>query len=198
MRFQFFTISFVLPLAIAMCGKSGFDGVEAASKLPTEREFREQTIREADEAYALNPSFFSALLQWGREDDETAKFPDTIEVKKYLNLSEAKVGDTVVVRVSWYGKEFHGKKTSTGKIFDMHAASVASRVLLHGTVIRVSNPKTGKATKLTVDDRGPYKSNRELDLSYGAAIELGTVTDGVALVAVTILSIPDSTVKKKT
>jgi rare lipoprotein A len=94
---------------------------------------------------------------------------------------------------SWYGKEFHGRKTASGEVFDMYALSAAHRTLPLGTAIRVTNLDNFKSIKVTVNDRGPLVKNRVLELSYGAAKELGFVEQGVARVKIeTLEAVPVS------
>ena len=88
---------------------------------------------------------------------------------------------------SWYGKEFHGRKTASGEIFDMYGISAAHRTLPLGTTIRVTNLDNYKSIKVRVNDRGPFARNRVLELSYGAAKELGYVAQGTARVKIEAL-----------
>ena len=88
---------------------------------------------------------------------------------------------------SWYGKEFHGRKTASGEIFDMYGISAAHRILPLGTTIRVTNLDNYMSIKVRVNDRGPFARNRVLELSYGAAKELGFVAQGTARVKVETL-----------
>jgi rare lipoprotein A len=88
---------------------------------------------------------------------------------------------------SWYGKEFHGRKTANGEIFDMYGISAAHRILPLGTTIRVTNLDNYKSINVRVNDRGPFARNRVLDLSYGAAKELGFVAQGTARVKIEAL-----------
>lgn len=88
---------------------------------------------------------------------------------------------------SWYGNEFQGRKTASGEIFDMYGISAAHRILPLGTTIRVTNLENYKSIKVRVNDRGPFARNRVLELSYGAAKELGFVAQGTARVKVEAL-----------
>jgi len=88
---------------------------------------------------------------------------------------------------SWYGKDFQGRKTASGEIFDMYGMSAAHRTLPLGTVIRVTNLENYKSLKVKVNDRGPFVKNRFLELSYGAAKELGFLAQGTAPVKIEIL-----------
>jgi rare lipoprotein A len=87
----------------------------------------------------------------------------------------------------WYGKELQGKKTASGKVFDMEGLSAAHRTLPLGTVVRVTNLDNSKSIDIKIIDRGPFVKNRILDLSYGAARELGFLESGTARVKVETL-----------
>jgi rare lipoprotein A len=88
---------------------------------------------------------------------------------------------------SWYGKDFHGKKTSNGEIYDMHAMTAAHKTLPLGVYLKVSNRENGRETTVRVNDRGPFVKGRILDLSYAAAKTLGVDTVGTALVRIEAL-----------
>ena len=93
---------------------------------------------------------------------------------------------------SWYGREFHGRKTASGDIFDMNGLSAAHRTLPLGTTIRVTNLDNYKSVTVAVNDRGPLVKEHILDLSYGAARELGFVAQGTARVKIeTLEAVPD-------
>ncbi|MBA3661506.1 MAG: septal ring lytic transglycosylase RlpA family protein [Gammaproteobacteria bacterium] len=88
---------------------------------------------------------------------------------------------------SWYGRDFHRKKTSSGERFNMYKLTAAHKTLPLPTKVQVTNLKNGKKIVVTVNDRGPFISNRLIDLSYGAAKQLGMVGQGVAPVTVKAL-----------
>jgi len=88
---------------------------------------------------------------------------------------------------SWYGVPFHGKKTASGEIFDMNKLSAAHKTLALPTKVMVENPKTGKAAIVKVNDRGPYVKTRVMDLSRGAAKDLGYLDHGTAYLDFTVL-----------
>ena len=88
---------------------------------------------------------------------------------------------------SYYADEFHGRKTSNGEIYDMHELTAAHRTLPFDTKIRVTNLENGKSVVVRVNDRGPFKDNRVLDLSYAAARELGLIANGTAQVKMEVL-----------
>ena len=90
---------------------------------------------------------------------------------------------------SWYGREFHGRKTSNGERYDMYGISAAHKTLPLPTRARVTHLGSGKSIIVRINDRGPFKAGRIIDLSYGAARELGMLTAGTAQVEVE--AIPD-------
>jgi rare lipoprotein A len=90
---------------------------------------------------------------------------------------------------SWYGTKFHGRKTSNGEIFDLYAASAAHRTLPIPSYARVVNLENGRSITVRVNDRGPFHSDRIIDLSYGAAVKLGYMEQGTARVRVERLNI---------
>ena len=85
---------------------------------------------------------------------------------------------------SWYGPGFHGRKTASGEIYDMHKLTAAHKGLPLGTKLEVTNKRTGKSVVVTVNDRGPFHGNRILDLSHAAASQLGLVHAGVGEVTI--------------
>ena len=92
---------------------------------------------------------------------------------------------------SWYGREFHGKRTSSGEVYDMYALTAAHKTLPLPTMARVTSLTTGKSIVVRINDRGPFKKGRLIDLSYGAARELGFLSAGTAMVEVQALTEPD-------
>jgi rare lipoprotein A len=91
------------------------------------------------------------------------------------------------VMASWYGQEFSGRRTASGMPFDPRGMTAAHKTLPLGTLIRVTNPRTGASVLVTVTDRGPFIGRRELDLSKAAAREVGILTRGVASVLLEVL-----------
>jgi rare lipoprotein A len=88
---------------------------------------------------------------------------------------------------SWYGSKFHGRPTSSGEPFDMYAVSAAHKTLPLPTWVEVTNLDNGKTLTLRVNDRGPFKEGRIIDLSYAAAVLLDVVDTGTARVDVRAL-----------
>jgi len=85
---------------------------------------------------------------------------------------------------SWYGKKFHGKRTSSGETYDMYAMTAAHKSLPLPTYAKVTNLRNGRHVILKINDRGPFHDNRLIDLSYTAASQLGIVAKGTGLVEV--------------
>ena len=90
---------------------------------------------------------------------------------------------------SWYGREFHGKTTASGEKFNMNELSAAHKTLPFGTIVEVKNLENGKTVRLKINDRGPYKGSRILDLSFAGAKELDMVKTGEANVAIKVLKL---------
>ncbi len=88
---------------------------------------------------------------------------------------------------SWYGKKFHGRKTSNGEIYDMYAMTAAHKTLPMGVDVRVTHLQTGRSIVVRVNDRGPFVAGRIIDLSYTGAAQLGIVEAGTAPVRVEAL-----------
>ncbi|MGD9056937.1 MAG: septal ring lytic transglycosylase RlpA family protein [Desulfobacterales bacterium] len=88
---------------------------------------------------------------------------------------------------SWYGRDFHGKKTSNGEIYNMYAMTAAHKTLPLGTYVRVHNLENKRSTVVRINDRGPFVRGRIIDLSYSAAKEVGIVGPGTARVEVVAL-----------
>jgi rare lipoprotein A len=85
---------------------------------------------------------------------------------------------------SWYGKRYHGKKTSSGEVYDMYGMSAAHPTLPLPSYVKVTNPANGRFVIVRVNDRGPFKHNRIIDLSYAAAYKLRFSAQGSTLVEV--------------
>lgn len=87
---------------------------------------------------------------------------------------------------SWYGKDFHGRPTASGEIYNMYGMTAAHKTLPLGTALDVTNLDNGRQTKVIVNDRGPFVAGRIIDLSYSAAKELDMVGPGIARVSIKV------------
>ncbi|MCA3863146.1 MAG: septal ring lytic transglycosylase RlpA family protein, partial [Burkholderia sp.] len=131
-----------------------------------------------DDKQPLN--FDSALASMPATDSKDAK-------KSSLADAEPIDGKDVsdfrqMGRASWYGRDFHGRRTANGERFNMNAFTAAHRTLPLSSYIKVTNSSTGKWVVVKVNDRGPYKRGRVLDLSYAAAKVIGLVHAGTGRV----------------
>lgn len=99
----------------------------------------------------------------------------------------ANVGDQFDGIASWYGPDFHAKKTSNGEIYNMYAMTAAHKTLPMNTVVRVDNLDNGRSTIVRINDRGPFVAGRIIDLTNKAAHEIDMVRKGTARVKVTVL-----------
>ncbi|HUI66000.1 MAG TPA: septal ring lytic transglycosylase RlpA family protein [Bacteroidota bacterium] len=88
---------------------------------------------------------------------------------------------------SYYADEFQGRKTASGEVYDMNDLTAAHRTLPFGTKVRVTNKETGKSVVVRINDRGPFKEDRVIDLSLGAARQLGLIASGTASVVLQVL-----------
>lgn len=88
---------------------------------------------------------------------------------------------------TYYGDQFHGKKTASGEVYNKDDFTCAHRKLPFGTKVRVTNLKNKKSVVVRVNDRGPWVKGRVIDLSYAAAIEIDMIKDGMVRVKIEVL-----------
>ena len=103
-------------------------------------------------------------------------------VKKPAKQATVTVAKSSVGKASYYHQKFHGRTTANGEKFNNNAYTAAHKTLPMGTMVRVTNIKTNQSVVVRINDRGPYVKGREIDLSKRAAIEIGMVGQGVAVV----------------
>lgn len=99
-----------------------------------------------------------------------------------------KPGWTQVGMASWYGPDFHGKRTANGEVYNMYDYTAAHKTLPFGTYVRVKNLDNGRSVVVRINDRGPFVRDRIIDLSYAAARAIGMVGPGTARVRLTVVS----------
>ena len=90
---------------------------------------------------------------------------------------------------SWYGSKFHGRRTSSGEPYDMHLATAAHKSLPLPSYAEVTNLDNGRKVIVKINDRGPFKHDRLIDMSYGAALRLGMTGTGTARVDVRVIDV---------
>lgn len=115
-----------------------------------------------------------------------------INGRSYTTLSSA-AGYVEEGYASWYGKDFHGRDTANGEVYDMYGMTAAHKLLPFNTPVRVTNMETGKSTILRINDRGPFLKDRIIDLTYTAAQEIGMADAGTARVRIEALVQPSDT-----
>ncbi|PYV56117.1 MAG: septal ring lytic transglycosylase RlpA family lipoprotein [Acidobacteria bacterium] len=91
---------------------------------------------------------------------------------------------------SWYGAPYHNRRASNGEVYNMRAMTAAHRTLPLGSIVRVTNLKSGDAVIVRITDRGPFIPGRVVDLSQAAAEKVGLIKSGVARVKVELVKTP--------
>jgi rare lipoprotein A len=117
--------------------------------------------------------------------------PYAVAGKTYTPLADAQDYRERGV-ASWYGKKFHGRRTSSGEPYDMYAMTAAHKTLPLPCYLRVRNLENGRSAIVRVNDRGPFLHNRLVDLSYAAAAKLGIVGSGTGLVELEVVTAADA------
>ena len=107
-----------------------------------------------------------------------------------VQFDDARDRDAEVGNASFYAHRFHGRSTASGEAYDETKLTAAHRTLPFGTRVRVTNLENGRSVMLRVNDRGPHRKSRVIDVSYVAAKRLGFVRDGVARVRVEVAYLP--------
>lgn len=108
--------------------------------------------------------------------------------EKQLWMKRARESEIFTGKASWYGRDFHNKKTASGVSYDMYTFTAAHRTLPLGTVVKVTDQHNGKSVMVCITDRGPYVHGRIIDLSYAAAKKLDLEERGVGKVALEVMS----------
>jgi len=98
---------------------------------------------------------------------------------------------------SFYGEEYNGRRTSNGETYDMNAMTAAHRTLPFNSRVRVTNLSNGKSVVVRINDRGPFKDERVIDLSLTAAKVLEIIQPGTARVRLEVLELGDAASQKK-
>ena len=122
---------------------------------------------------------------------KTGNAPYTVFGKRYVPMKNAD-GYRARGVASWYGKKFHGRRTSSGEPYNMYAMSAAHTVLPLPSYVRVTNVRNNRQVIVKVNDRGPFLHNRLIDLSYAAAVKLDMLGKGTADVLVEVVTSADS------
>ncbi len=141
---------------------------------------------------ALSVGLLSCTANVSIVKNETGK-PYTVNGKTYVPWKKVAAGHVEKGTASWYGPGFHGKKTSSGEKYDMYSMTAAHNLLPMNTLVKVTNLTNNKAVVVRINDRGPFIDDRIIDLSYGAARELGMLRPGTVPVRIAVLESRDTT-----
>lgn len=131
---------------------------------------------------------FSVFLAFSFEACASAfRYSNQQDISSFKNSEKIQVGVA-----SYYGLEFHGRRTASGEIYNMNALTAAHPTLPIGTIVKVTNLANNKSVIVRINDRGPFRKNRIMDVSYEAAKQLGFLNDGTALVKIEVIQIPNN------
>jgi rare lipoprotein A len=170
-------VSLVVALAalLAGCGRHKQARVEVPAPPSVETKPQVATIPEKSPAPTKPPAAESDA------EDRTLSVPaDAVPILTETGMA------------SWYGAPYHNRRSSNGEIYNMHAMTAAHRTLPLGSVVRVTNVKTGQSVLVRITDRGPFVGGRILDVSYAAAKRLDIWQPGVARVKLEVMQTPTS------
>lgn len=157
---------------------------------PEEEKTPEVTTLSSSELKANNAPGLKANSTHGRRGKAY-----TVRGKRYVPFASiSEFSETG--QASWYGPGFHGRLTANGERYNQHELTAAHKELPLNSVIRVTRVSTGKSIVVRVNDRGPFHGNRVLDLSYGAAKQLGIVQKGSDKVKIELISSNSGSSKK--
>ncbi len=112
--------------------------------------------------------------------------PYRVDGRVYYPLSDSSGFDQEGI-ASWYGRDFHGKLTSNGEVYNMNSLTAAHKTLPFNSLVQVTHRESGKSVIVRINDRGPFVGERVIDLSYQAAQELGMAEQGTAPVKLRVL-----------
>ena len=167
-------MAFAALILLAGCGEHKQAKVKVPAP-PTISEPESQT----EETEAESPS----------KESEPGKSPAEIEEALHVP-ADAKPMLVETGLASWYGPPYHNRRGSNGEVYNMRALTAAHRTLPLGSIVRVTNEKTGRATLVRITDRGPFVEGRILDLSLAAAKKVDVWRAGVAPVRLEVLYAP--------
>lgn len=134
----------------------------------------------------FNPNF------GGTEDGQSAdqQYGFNPDFGNNPKVGQAGKGEQMSGYASWYGPGFHGKQTANGERYNQRGMTAAHKILPMGTWVRVTNQQNGQSVVVRINDRGPYKKNRIIDLTETAATKLGFVKEGTAPVKLEVVRYP--------
>ena len=134
----------------------------------------------------INKTYSKSKIRNSKAMHRATMRPYIVMGKKYYPTL-AHVGDNLFGIASWYGPDFHAKKTSNGEIYNMYAMTAAHKTLPMNTMVKVENQDNGLSVIVRINDRGPFVAGRIIDLSNVAAHKIHMVKKGTAKVKLTVL-----------
>ena len=176
--------------------KESYSGGKYAENSNNSKKMRVKS--DAENSGQENKNYKEVKGKYSDSENYEDESENKISSRKNGYQEEIENGDSVKDKfyqkglASWYGREFHGKTTASGEIFDMNDMTAAHKTLPFGTIVEVKNLENGKAVRLKINDRGPYRGNRIIDLSFGGAKEIGIVKTGEANVGIKVLKMGDN------
>ncbi|KTD26166.1 MULTISPECIES: septal ring lytic transglycosylase RlpA family protein [Legionella] len=194
---RFFYIFFLLGL-LAGCAQQEYSHNPSTKGLVSQSNAHRTNAYRAKNAYATSqkdgaptgpiPRFFKEAKP-KREPFSRYGNPDSYAIAgRTYKVMQSSGGYRMRGIASWYGTKFHSKRTSSGDKYDMYAMTAAHKTLPLPTYVRVRNLSNGREAIVKVNDRGPFHSDRVIDLSYAAAAKLGIFPKGTAPVEIEALS----------
>ena len=140
-----------------------------------------------------SPTSYQKKQTTTRQRPQIASYQQQVRIKSSVPSSYPKPPiDQMVGKASWYGPGFHGKATANGEQYNQKGMTAAHRLLPMNTMLKVTNMENGRSVVVRINDRGPYKKNRILDLTQTAAERLGYFNQGTAKVSLEVLEYPKS------
>lgn len=138
-------------------------------------------------ALSLQACGSSGTERYGATQPYYGKRPGAAYSSRYQRAAPRASYDVVGV-ASWYGKPYHGRRTASGEVYNMHRMTAAHPSLPFGTRVAVTNLSNGRTVVVRINDRGPFVRNRIIDVSRKAAGQLGFLSEGLTRVGVRIIS----------
>lgn len=173
-----YKLAFLVLLAALLLSACAGDKRKAGRDGPSSRQMTPASVKDA---VPKN----EPLARYGNHS------PYTVLGKTYTVLPSSK-GYHERGLASWYGSKFHGRRTSSGELYDMHLATAAHKSLPLPTYAEVTNLDNGRKMIVKINDRGPFHKGRIIDLSYAAAIRLGVDKTGTARIDVRAIDVKTS------
>ena len=192
----------ILPLLVAACGtqtpRPVIDRAEAPAAVSPAPTFKSET-KKSTPVIKYSGGFYKDDGPGDAPPEDIDAIPDAVPraepLHRFANNPYSVLGKDYVPQRdlrpykargigSWYGRKFHGQKTSSGELYDMYGMTAAHPTLPIPSYVRVSNPANGKSVVVRVNDRGPFHSGRLIDLSWTAAWKLGYIGQGSTVVEV--------------